>query len=68
MRLLLDTHALLWFVWNHANLSTNARSLMFIDAVLYVANTGVPWRDLPGRWSVERRRSFPPGTTARRCE
>lgn len=28
MRLLLDTHALLWFVWNHANLSANARSLM----------------------------------------
>ncbi len=21
MKLLLDTHALLWFVWNHANLS-----------------------------------------------
>lgn len=28
MRLLLDTHALLWFVWNHANLTGNARSLM----------------------------------------
>jgi PIN domain nuclease of toxin-antitoxin system len=28
MRLLLDTHALLWFVWNHANLSATARSLM----------------------------------------
>jgi PIN domain nuclease of toxin-antitoxin system len=28
MRLLLDTHALLWFVWGHANLSATARSLM----------------------------------------
>lgn len=28
MRLLLDTHALLWFVWNHPNLSETARSLM----------------------------------------
>jgi PIN domain nuclease of toxin-antitoxin system len=28
MRLLLDTHALLWFVWGHANLSATARSLI----------------------------------------
>jgi PIN domain nuclease of toxin-antitoxin system len=28
MRLLLDTHALLWFVWNHANLSAMARALL----------------------------------------
>lgn len=28
MRLLLDTHALLWFVWNHPNLSAAARALM----------------------------------------
>jgi PIN domain nuclease of toxin-antitoxin system len=28
MRLLLDTHALLWFVWNHPNLSATARNLM----------------------------------------
>lgn len=28
MRMLLDTHTLLWFVWNHANLSASARSLM----------------------------------------
>jgi PIN domain nuclease of toxin-antitoxin system len=28
MRLLLDTHALLWFVWNHSNLSATARTLM----------------------------------------
>ena len=28
MKLLLDTHALLWFVWDHANLSENAKNLM----------------------------------------
>src|SRR5579872_5414533 len=28
MRLLLDSHALLWFVWNHANLSATARTLI----------------------------------------
>jgi PIN domain nuclease of toxin-antitoxin system len=28
MRLLLDTHALLWFVWNHPNLSATALSLI----------------------------------------
>jgi PIN domain nuclease of toxin-antitoxin system len=28
MRLLLDTHALLWFVWNHPKLSATARSLI----------------------------------------
>jgi len=28
MRLLLDTHALLWFVWNHPNLSATSRSLI----------------------------------------
>ena len=26
MRLLLDSHALLWFAWNHANLSSTARA------------------------------------------
>lgn len=28
MKLLLDTHTLLWFTWGHANLSANARTLM----------------------------------------
>jgi PIN domain nuclease of toxin-antitoxin system len=28
MRLLLDTQALLWFLWQHANLTTAARNLM----------------------------------------
>ena len=28
MRLLVDTHTLLWFVWNHASLSATARALM----------------------------------------
>lgn len=28
MRLLLDTHALLWFVWNHPNLTAAARTLI----------------------------------------
>lgn len=28
MKLLLDTHALLWFVWNHPKLSAAARSLI----------------------------------------
>lgn len=28
MRLLVDTHALLWFVWNHPNLSATGRALM----------------------------------------
>jgi PIN domain nuclease of toxin-antitoxin system len=28
MRLLLDTHVLLWFVWNHPNLSATGRTLM----------------------------------------
>ena len=28
MRLLLDTHALLWFAWDHPNLSTTARQLL----------------------------------------
>jgi PIN domain nuclease of toxin-antitoxin system len=28
MKLLLDTHAFLWFVWNHKNLSGIARTLM----------------------------------------
>jgi transposase len=32
---------------------------LFIDAVLYVAKTGIPWRDLPGRfghWNTAWRR------------
>ena len=28
MKILLDTHALLWFAWDHANLSTKAKDLM----------------------------------------
>ncbi|MFH1737753.1 MAG: type II toxin-antitoxin system VapC family toxin [bacterium] len=28
MRLLIDTHALLWFIWDHTKLSTKARDLM----------------------------------------
>ena len=28
MRLLLDTHALLWFAWNHPSLSVTARQLI----------------------------------------
>lgn len=28
MKLLLDTHVLLWFVWNHPNLSTTGLSLI----------------------------------------
>src|SRR5688572_24216423 len=31
----------------------------FVNAVLYVATTGIPWRDLPGRfgnWNSVRRR------------
>lgn len=28
MRLLLDTHALLWFVWNHPNLSATGHTLI----------------------------------------
>jgi putative transposase len=32
---------------------------LFLDAVLYVAKTGVPWRDLPerfGKWNTVWRR------------
>lgn len=28
MKLLLDTHAFLWFVWNHKNLSSTAQTLI----------------------------------------
>lgn len=28
MRLLVDAHALLWFVWNHPNLSASARTAL----------------------------------------
>lgn len=36
---------------------TDAR--LFVDAVLYVSKTGIPWRDLPGRfgnWNTAFRR------------
>jgi len=29
---------------------TAADSRLFVDAVLFVAKTGIPWRDLPGRF------------------
>ncbi len=38
---------------------TAADNRLFVDAVLFVAKTGVPWRDLPGRfgkWNTVWRR------------
>jgi PIN domain nuclease of toxin-antitoxin system len=43
MKLLLDTHALLWFVWDHANLSENARNLMNDPDNELLLSTGTIW-------------------------
>lgn len=43
MRLLLDTHALLWFVWDHANLSDTARRLMNDPDNELLLSTGTIW-------------------------
>ncbi len=43
MKLLLDTHALLWFVWDHANLSENARNLMNDPDNDLLLSTGTIW-------------------------
>jgi PIN domain nuclease of toxin-antitoxin system len=39
MRLLLDTHAFLWFVWNHKNLSVTAQAAIAdpLNAILFSA-------------------------------
>jgi len=43
MKLLLDAHTLLWFVWDHANLSDNARNLMNDPANELLLSTGTIW-------------------------
>jgi len=43
MRLLLDTHALLWFMWEHVNLSENARTLMSDPDNDLLLSTGTLW-------------------------
>ena len=43
MKLLLDTHALLWFVWDHAHLSENARNLMNDPDNELLLSTGTIW-------------------------
>jgi PIN domain nuclease of toxin-antitoxin system len=43
MRLLLDTHALLWFVWNHPSLSATARTLMSDPANTLLLSAATIW-------------------------
>jgi len=43
MKLLLDTHALLWVVWDHANLIENARNLMNDPDNELLLSTGTIW-------------------------
>ena len=43
MRLLLDAHALLWFVWGHANLSVKARDLMADPGNELLLGAGTIW-------------------------
>lgn len=43
MKLLLDAHAFLWFVWNHRNLSANARNLLSDPVNELLLSTGTIW-------------------------
>jgi transposase len=46
---------------------TGANNRMFVEAVLWIARTGSPWRDLPPFWQVEQRfRALQP-VERRRC-
>lgn len=48
MRVLLDAHALLWFVWGHPHLSSVAENLMAGADNELVLSTGTVWEIGPG--------------------
>jgi PIN domain nuclease of toxin-antitoxin system len=43
MRILLDTHALLWFVWNHPSLSATALNHIVNPANVLLLSAGTIW-------------------------
>jgi PIN domain nuclease of toxin-antitoxin system len=43
MRILIDTHTLLWFVWNHPNLSATALNHIVNPGNVLLLSTGTIW-------------------------